>query len=79
MVGVISDDGTASPPYFFEGSMDTIKYKKHLIYQVLPALNGINGEDGYIWMQDGAPVHESNAGQKYLQRQLGSKRVWSKE
>ncbi len=74
MLGVIMSDGSALPPFWYEGSMDSKKYKKYLQYKVLLMLDATYGKDGYIWTQDGAPAHCCNNIEKYL----GSEGFWPK-
>lgn len=79
MLGVIGSDGKAFPPYWTKGTVDSIQYKQLLSRKVFPALDATYGCGNWIWTQDGAPAHTSNAVQKYIANKLGSGGFWSKE
>ena len=59
--------------------MDGSKYRKYLIYKVLPMSDAMFGRHGYLFIQDGAPAYHHNDLQKFLERYLGSKGFWPKE
>ena len=56
----------------------TMACQTMLVHKVLPVLDATYGSEGYIWSQDGAPVHTSRAVQWYLEKRLGSSGFWSK-
>lgn len=79
MLGIVGSDGKAFPPVWIQETLSTPQYKSILSRKVFPILNATYGVGNWVWTQDGAPCHTSNATQKYLEAKLGSKGFWSKE
>lgn len=71
MLGFVGSDGKTFPPIWIDGSVNATTYKNDLVHQVLLVLEATYGSNGYIWTQDGVPVHTSKAIQNYLENKLG--------
>ncbi len=78
MFGYIGSDGTAFPPIWIKGNLDSTMYKRILSHTVFPMLDRTYGVGKYIWVQDGASAHTANSVLAYLKRKLGSNGFWSK-
>ncbi|QQP55556.1 Putative transposable element [Caligus rogercresseyi] len=79
MLGVVGSDGKTIPPIWIKGNLNASMYKHILAHQVFPALDATYGQGNWVWTQDGAPSHTSDAVQKYIISKLSSKGFWSKE
>ena len=77
--GGVTDCGKKTPliviPQGVKVNSDT--YIELLDKQVLKWIKKQNGQDGYCFMQDGAPVHTSNKTQAFLKDNFDD--FWSKE
>lgn len=75
----LSKDGKALPPICVKGNFNSTQYRYLLAHKVFPALDRTYGRGRWVWQQDGAPCHTSEAIQKYLVGRLGSRGFWPKD
>ena len=78
VLGVISNEGDVMPPFFFEEGLrvNADAYIHVMDTVVKPWMESVAGNRHYVFQQDGAPAHNANRTQAWLEENV--KEFWPK-